>query len=198
MLRTNRLLSYAKQIIPKYVPKHSIHSQPLSCIFPKTNKTNQACLEFQKIRANLFHSSNLVRSSDPNSSNPRKAILYTCKKCNTRNYKQFSVHAYEKGIVIVTCTGCSARHLIADNLGWFKHVDAKNIEEILQKQGETVKHIKSKGFRLSTGGSDGGEHVVDEDLFDMSEEDLEALREYQKMAEERDRFKKEKESSKEV
>lgn len=36
-----------------------------------------------------------------------------------RGAKGFSRAAYTRGVVIVTCDGCEARHLLADRLGWF-------------------------------------------------------------------------------
>ena len=56
---------------------------------------------------------------------PRMAIQFTCKVCNHRNTKTFPNIAYVSGIVIVECGGCKNRHLIADNLGWFNHIQGR-------------------------------------------------------------------------
>lgn len=79
------------------------------------------------------------------SSTPGKLqMIFTCNKCGTRAVKSFTKNAYQNGVVIVTCPGCEARHLIADNLGWFGPSDESNIEKILAKKGQPVAHITDK------------------------------------------------------
>ncbi|KAJ9592506.1 hypothetical protein L9F63_015823 [Diploptera punctata] len=80
-------------------------------------------------------------------------LIYTCKKCNTKNNAFISKTAYTKGVVIVTCEGCNARHLIADNLKWFSE-ENKNIEDMLAAKGESVTKITNSDMYFEAVPSD--------------------------------------------
>jgi DNL zinc finger len=72
----------------------------------------------------------------------RLNLIYTCGVCQSRNSHFISKQAYEKGVVIVTCESCENKHLIADNLDWFKDMEEKNIEQMMAKKGEMVLKVK--------------------------------------------------------
>ena len=74
-------------------------------------------------------------------------MVFTCAKCETRAVKSFTKDSYEKGVVIVTCPGCEARHVIADNLGWFG--PERNIEQILANKGESITKVSDKDLEYT-------------------------------------------------
>ncbi|EIW79038.1 zf-DNL-domain-containing protein [Coniophora puteana RWD-64-598 SS2] len=101
-----------------------------------------------------------VSSSEPvkiDPLEPRYSMTFTCtaEDCDRhRSTHTFTKRAYQTGIVIIQCPGCQNRHLIADNLGWFKDSTEEgklsNIEDILKARGEQVRR-----------GTIGGDGVVE-------------------------------------
>lgn len=86
-------------------------------------------------------------------------MVFTCTRCETRAAKSFSKEAYTHGVVLVQCPGCSARHLIADNLGWFSS-EGKNIEDF----------AREKGHSIVTGTFDGTLELTAEDILGRTRE----------------------------
>uniref|UniRef100_A0A7S1YBS7 DNL-type domain-containing protein n=1 Tax=Sexangularia sp. CB-2014 TaxID=1486929 RepID=A0A7S1YBS7_9EUKA len=121
------------------------------------------------------------------------ALLFTCTKCETRQAKSFSKQAYEHGIVIAVCTGCRAKHLIADHLGWFPDGDGTNsavapagkITDFLAESG--VKRVRDAEDEASgtisfvaadcEGGAASSTSVANVSADALSEDDLLLLRE---------------------
>lgn len=82
----------------------------------------------------------------------RMLIGFTCKKCKHRTHRTMSHHAYNHGIVLIECSGCQSRHLIADNLGWFKDTPsaARKVEEMTVDVGE-IRRSLNLGEKESEG-----------------------------------------------
>ena len=74
----------------------------------------------------------------------RFEMQFTCNLCGKRNEHSISRRAYTKGTVIVTCPGCNATHLVADNLNWIED-DFVNLEEYMAKQGTPITRIANDG-----------------------------------------------------
>lgn len=58
--------------------------------------------------------------------------------------------AYTKGVVLIECPGCKNRHLIADNLGWFRD-QRTTVEDLVKEKGEAVRKVIVDG--------EGQEHI---------------------------------------
>lgn len=115
---------------------------PLSTSTPKI----QSPRNFSTTMKNL---SELGTINSPKMTDGKFQLMYTCKKCNTRNSKLISKQAYYKGVVIVNCDGCANKHLIADNLNWFSDMNGKkNIEDIMAEKGEKVQKIMSEDLQF--------------------------------------------------
>lgn len=89
-------------------------------------------------KATLFEK----QQEDEPTIDPKHKMLigFTCKVCQDRSHHVMSKHSYTKGVVLIQCPGCKNRHLIADNLGWFR--DGKtNIEDLVKEKGEAIRHV---------------------------------------------------------
>ncbi|OBZ87825.1 Uncharacterized protein C24H6.02c [Choanephora cucurbitarum] len=67
-------------------------------------------------------------------------IGFTCTVCEERSHHTMSKHAYTKGVVLIQCPGCKNRHLIADNLGWFKD-SRTTVEDLVKEKGEAIRKV---------------------------------------------------------
>ncbi|KAJ1892520.1 hypothetical protein LPJ66_006298 [Kickxella alabastrina] len=72
-------------------------------------------------------------------------IGFTCNVCKHRQHKTMSKQAYTKGVVLIQCDSCKNRHLIADNLGWFRDKSI-NVQNLMREKGEDVRYLSSLGL----------------------------------------------------
>lgn len=151
-------LFFALMFLKKILKLASMSS---SCIINKPGQQNSISvfpfrkLAFSTLKEDEYESIKMAlkadkqrKSSAPQEgqiqSEKRMLIGFTCKKCQHRTHRTMSHHAYNNGIVLIECSGCQSRHLIADNLGWFKDTPsaARKIEEMTMEVGEIKRSLK--------------------------------------------------------
>ncbi|KAG0137601.1 DNL zinc finger-domain-containing protein [Tuber indicum] len=69
---------------------------------------------------------------------PSYQLTFTCRPCTHRSSHHISKQAYHAGSVLITCPGCSTRHVITDHLKIFGET-ARSLEDILREKGELLK-----------------------------------------------------------
>lgn len=142
-LRRVSALLVAKCNIPKF-PFTAGCIKPQRSLF-SSSPTGKS--EFEEIKKALEADTerrNLADQSGQLKTEKRMLIGFTCKKCSHRTHRTMSHHAYHNGIVLIECGGCQTRHLIADNLGWFKDTPnaARRIEDMTLEVGEIRRNLK--------------------------------------------------------
>jgi hypothetical protein len=84
----------------------------------------------------------IANDKDGDQVDPKHQMLigFTCKVCEERSHHIMSKLSYTKGVVLIECPGCKNRHLIADNLGWFR--DGKTtVEDLVKEKGEGIRKV---------------------------------------------------------
>ena len=71
-------------------------------------------------------------------------IVYTCKRCETRNMIEIKRVSWNEGVVIATCQGCNAKHVLADANGLLdltNELNFTNAVDEARKKGEYVNQL---------------------------------------------------------
>ncbi|KAG1333624.1 hypothetical protein G6F63_010184 [Rhizopus arrhizus] len=141
MLRLTARLATSKI----FFSKRSLLTVPHRLIQPSALSSSKKFIQPIILHKCHFHSPSPRHEQESSLSPEQEAkrqmlIGFTCKVCEERSHHVMSRLAYTKGVVLIQCPSCKNRHLIADNLGWFK--DSKTtVEDLVKEKGEAIRKV---------------------------------------------------------
>lgn len=143
----NRILfSIGHRAILSTVPSRQLGVAPRVCnttLVTRTHSLHVWAPNYKDIPAGDVPSSEAITTKEEDEPvDPKHQMLigFTCKVCSERSHHVMSKLAYTKGVVLIECPGCENRHLIADNLGWFR--DGKTtVEDLVKEKGEGIRKV---------------------------------------------------------
>ncbi|KAI7879881.1 zf-DNL-domain-containing protein [Lichtheimia hyalospora FSU 10163] len=125
-------LRQRSQLVPRF-------SFALRAWAPQTPRT----VSFARNPWASFHTWRPLQKEEQDESvDPKHQMLigFTCEVCKERSHHVMSKLAYTKGVVLIECPGCKNRHLIADNLGWFRD-STTTVEDLVKEKGEAIRKV---------------------------------------------------------
>lgn len=132
-------------LVKSFSQQHAI--KRISIVRPSCLTMRHTTFPFQyRPQGVLFHTKTALfeqqQKEEEEVIDPQHKMLigFTCKVCQDRSHHVMSKHSYTKGVVLIQCPGCKNRHLIADNLGWFR--DSKTtVEDLVKEKGEAIRRV---------------------------------------------------------
>lgn len=105
-----RLSSTPKRGIPH--PSFALRSLQIRTVSGSTSAPSSAVAHSPAYPSN---------AESPPETEPAYELTFTCKPCKHRSTHRVTKLGYHKGSVLITCPGCSNRHIMSDHLKvWFQ------------------------------------------------------------------------------
>lgn len=142
MLRNTRLFQSSRHLTKCAMLQHPVARATMSA---RRFIQPFAAVQQQQQQRTLHAFQPLRRSQEAQEEEPvdpkhQLLIGFTCEVCKDRSHHIMSKLAYTKGVVLIECPGCKNRHLIADNLGWFRD-QRTTVEDLVKEKGEAVRKV---------------------------------------------------------